>query len=49
MPRDFYKYTREKLISFDAQISELLTSDFPIPTTKNALSTVQAIFKEVPR
>jgi hypothetical protein len=46
MPRDYFEYTKEKLLSFQHQITELLGSDFPIPATKNALFTIQAIFTE---
>ena len=46
MPRDYYEYTGEKLVSFQRQITELMASDFPIPSTKQALVAIQAIFVE---
>src|SRR5215471_5286271 len=46
MPQDYYEYTIEKLISFRRQITELLGSDFPIPTTKQVLEAIQAVFLE---
>jgi hypothetical protein len=46
MPQDYYEYTREKLVSFQRQITELMGSDFPIPSTKQALVAIQFIFTE---
>jgi hypothetical protein len=46
MPRDYFEYTKEKLLSFQHQLTELLGADFPIPATKSALTTIQAIFSE---
>jgi len=46
MPRDYYEYTREKLLSFQHQITELLRSDFPIPSTKQALDAIGLVFSD---
>src|SRR5947209_5473103 len=46
MPRDYFEYTREKLISFSGQISELLSSDFPIETSRAALIGVRELFSK---
>jgi hypothetical protein len=44
MPRDYFDYTREKLVSFKHQISELLAADFPIPRTRDALIKLSGVF-----
>ncbi|MBV9860997.1 MAG: hypothetical protein JO267_02495 [Alphaproteobacteria bacterium] len=50
MPPDYFDYAYEKLISFASQITNLLASDFPIPTTRRALVAVQDIFsREIDR
>jgi hypothetical protein len=46
MPQNYYEYTIEKLVSFRHQIIELLGSDFPIPSTKQVLEAIQAVFLE---
>src|SRR5713101_72757 len=46
MPRGYFDYTQEKLLSFQNQVKDLLASDFPIPQTQNALIAIQRIFKE---
>jgi hypothetical protein len=45
MPRGYFEYTREKLVSFNRQIKELLVADFPIPRTRNALAKLSAVFE----
>jgi hypothetical protein len=44
MPHDYFDYTREKLVSFNRQISELLAADFPIPRNREALVKLSGVF-----
>jgi len=44
MRRDYFDYTREKLVSFNRQISDLLAADFPVPRTRVALENIQGVF-----
>lgn len=46
MPRDYYEYTKEKLLSFQHQITELLRSDFPIPSTIQVLKAIEVVFSD---
>lgn len=45
MPRDYFDYSREKLVSFNRQIHDLLSADFPIPRTRVALENIRVVFE----
>jgi len=45
MPREYFDYTREKLVSFNRQIHDLLSADFPIPRTRVALENIRVVFE----